>query len=127
MRKKAIEVRTKIIKVRMNNIELERFEKLIKRTTARNVSEYARNILLAKPVTVKFRNISADAFLHELLGLKKELNSIGNNFNQAVHRLHLLGFIPEFREWILDNTVLHKSLANKIEEIRLRMNNVKPG
>lgn len=124
MTKKAIEVRRKMIVVRMNNIEFERFEKLIKRTTARSVSEYARQLLLGKPVIVKFRNISADAFLPELLGIKKELNGIGNNFNQAVHTLHLLERIPEFREWIHNNAFLHKSLTNKIEEIRLRMNKI---
>lgn len=83
-----------MVVVRMNNIEFERFEKLIKKTTARSVSEYARDVLLAKPVIVKFRNITADAFLHELLALKRELNGIGNNFNQAVHTLHLLSRIP---------------------------------
>lgn len=122
MTKKAIEVRKKMIVVRMNNTEFERFEKLIKRTTARSVSEYARQLLLAKPVIVKFRNISANAFLHELLGIKRELNGIGNNFNQAVHTLHLLERIPEFREWIHNNAFLHKALTNKIEESRLSVN-----
>ena len=124
MKKKAIDVRSKMIVIRMNDIELERFEKLIKKTTARSVSEYARHVLLAKPVIVKFRNTTADAFLHELLALKRELSGIGNNFNQAVHALHLLSFIPEFREWIQKNDNLQKLLVNKIEEIRIRMNNI---
>ena len=122
--KKAIEVRKKMIVIRMNNTEFKNFEKLIKRTTARSVSEYARQLLLAKPVIVKFRNISADVFLSELLSIKKELNGIGNNFNQAVHALHLLERIPEFREWIQNNAFLHKALTNKIEEIRLRMSQI---
>ena len=122
--KKAIEVRKKMIVIRMNNTEFKNFEKLIKRTTARSVSEYARQLLLAKPVIVKFRNISADVFLSELLSIKKELNGIGNNFNQAVHALHLLDRIPEFREWIHNNAFLHKAVTNKIEEIRLRMSQI---
>jgi hypothetical protein len=113
MKKKEIEVRKKMVVVRMNNIEFERFKKLIKRTLARSVSEYARDILLTKPVTVKLRNISADAFLHELLDIKKDLNGIGNNFNQAVHTLHLLERIPEFRDWIRNNDSLQKSVASK--------------
>ena len=124
MKKKAIEVRKKMIVVRMNNTELESFEKLIKRTTVRNVSEYARDILLAKPVTVKFRNISADTFFHELLAIKSELNSIGNNFNQAVHKLHLLDRIPEFRDWIHTNDMLQQLLIKKTEETKLLMTKI---
>ncbi len=47
-----------------------------------------REVVLQKPVLINFRNQSADDFLKDMLGLKKELNAIGNNFNQAVHKLH---------------------------------------
>jgi len=42
--------------------------------------------MLAKPIT--YRNSSADAFLSEMIGLKKELSAIGKNFNQMVKKLH---------------------------------------
>ena len=56
-----------------------------------------------------------------MLALKKELNAIGNNFNQVVHKLHILDKIPEFRTWILSTQLLRQSLINKTEEIRLRI------
>ena len=77
---------------------------------------------MQKPVTIKYRNQSADDFLKQMLELKKELNSIGNNFNQAVHKLHILDKIPEFRVWVNQYDGLQKALLSKVEEIKLRMN-----
>jgi galactose-1-phosphate uridylyltransferase len=36
----------------------------------------------------------------EAIELRKELNSVGNNLNQAVKKLHTLQQIAEFRPWI---------------------------
>ena len=58
----------------------------------------------------------------EMIELRKELNAIGNNFNQAVHKLHILEKIPEFRTWILTNEIDKKILLNKIDEIKNRIN-----
>lgn len=121
MKKKEIEVRKKMVVIRVNDTEFEKVEKLRKRTTARSLSEYARNLLLAKPVIVKFRNRSTDDFLHEMLDLKRQLNGIGNNFNQVVHKLHLLDRIPEFRDWVRQYDGLQKLLVNKVEDIELKM------
>jgi len=81
-----------------------------------------RKVSMQKPVTIKYRNQSADDFLKDMLGLKKELNAIGNNFNQAVHKLHLLDKIPEFRVWINHYESLQQSLVSKVEEIKLTVN-----
>lgn len=121
-RKKENEVRNKMIVVRMNNNEYEKAELLRTKTTEKYLSSYARKILLQKPVAIKYRNQSADDFLNDMLLLKKELNAIGNNFNQAVHKLHLLDKIPEFRIWIVQHESLLKALVGKTDEIKLRMN-----
>jgi hypothetical protein len=105
----------------MNDEEYNLLEKLQQKTTIKYISSYARKILLQKPVVVKYRNQSADEFLKEMLLLKKELNYIGNNFNQAVHKLHLLDKIPEFRTWILNNENMQRALIKKTEEIEKRM------
>jgi hypothetical protein len=122
MKKQEREVRKHFVKARMNDGELIALTSLQKKTTEKDVSSYLRKVALQKPITVKYRNQSADDFLKEMLGLKKELNSIGNNFNQAVHKLHLLDKIPEFRVWINQYDGLQKTLVNKVEEIKLRMN-----
>ena len=115
-------VRNKMVVVRMNNKEFELADSLRKKTTERTISAYVRKMCLQKPVTVKYRNQSADDFLKDMLRLKKELSAVGNNFNQAVHKLHLLDKIPEFRSLIIQYDALLKSLVVKMEEIKLRMN-----
>jgi hypothetical protein len=122
MKKQESEVRNKMVVVRMNETEFEQAEKFRKKTTERYPSTYMRKLSLQKPVTVKYRNESADDFLLDMLNLKKELNAIGNNFNQAVHKLHLLDKIPEFRVWVQQYDGLQKVLISKVEEIKLRMN-----
>ena len=121
MKKEEKEVRRMSIKVRMNQEEMERIKKYQRRTTERSLSEYIRSVSMQEPVIVKYRNQSADDFLKEMLALKKELNFIGNNFNQAVHKLHMLDKIPEFREWVKNYDSLLRSLVNKSEEIRSRV------
>jgi len=122
MKKQEKEVRKIFIKIRMNDEELNQVKKKQQQTTERSLSEYIRNISMQKPVTVKYRNQSADDFLKQMLELKKDLNGIGNNFNQAVHKLHLLDKIPEFRVWVNQYDGLQKVLLSKVEEIKLRMN-----
>jgi hypothetical protein len=90
MKKQESEVRNKMVVVRMNETEINQLTKFQNKTTEKDTSSYLRKVALQKPVTVKYRNESADDFLLDMLNLKKELNAIGNNFNQAVHKLHLL-------------------------------------
>jgi MobC-like protein len=122
MKKQENEVRNKMVVVRMNTTEFEQAENWRKKTTERYLSAYVRKLTLQKPVSIKYRNQSADDFLKQMLELKKELNGIGNNFNQAVHKLHLLDKIPEFRVWVQQYDGLQKLLISKVEEIKLRMN-----
>ncbi len=122
MKKEESEVRKIFVKIRMNDQELKIVKKNQLKTTERSLSNYMRKVSMQKPVIVKYRNQSADDFLKDMLLLKKELSAVGNNFNQAVHKLHLLDKIPEFRSWIFQYDALQRSLVAKVEEIKLRMN-----
>ncbi|HEX4375186.1 MAG TPA: plasmid mobilization relaxosome protein MobC [Puia sp.] len=108
--------------VRFKPAELEQLESYFKSTTCRKLSDYIRRMVLKKPVVVKYRNQSADEFLSEMILLKKELNAIGNNFNQSVKKLHTLDDVPEFKSWIIQNETSKQILFNKINEIYNRMN-----
>src|ERR1700674_4692570 len=105
------------ISFRVKPAEYDQIEQFRKTTTCRNLSEYARKVLLSKPVVIKYRNQSADQFLSEMLLFKKELSAIGNNFNQAVKRLHSLDGLPEMRSWLMIYDSTHKSFMNKVAEI----------
>ena len=88
------------------------------KTTCRKLSEYARKVLLNKPIITLHRDQSLDDLMTELIHLKNELNSIGNNFNQAVKKLHTLQQIAEFRGWIYAYERDNKLMIEKTEEIK---------
>ena len=94
------------------------------KTTYRKLSEYARNVLLQKPVIVKYRNESADDFLKEMLQLKKELNAIGNNYNQVLKKLHTLDRVSEIKNWLSENEITRQSFMQKTEQILSRLNQI---
>ena len=121
MKKEEKEVRKHFVKTRMNDDELNQVTKWQQKTTEKDISSYLRKVALQKPIIFKYRNQTADNFLREIINLKKELNAIGNNFNQAVHKLHMLDKIPEFRFWIQHYDGLQKSLVSKVEEIKLKV------
>ena len=114
--------RTRIIGLRLTPDEYAKIEKKWKASTCRKLSDYVRRSLFDKPVVTTYRNSSQDDLMAELTRLRSELNAVGNNFNQAVKKLHTLSQIAEFRSWLIAYEVEKKILSNKVDEVR---NNVK--
>lgn len=112
------------ISFRVKPAEYEKIHGLFSKTTHRKLSEYARNVLLQKPVTIKVRNESADQFLNEMIGLKKELNAIGNNYNQAVKKLHTLNHIGEVKGWMNLHEPLQQNFLQLTEIIFQKLNEI---
>ncbi len=113
--------RKRIIGLRLTADEYTQVEKSWKSSTIKKLSEYVRRILFGKPVTVYTRDQSLDELVAELMLLRKELNAIGVNFNQAVHRLNAMDHGPQFQGWLAgfnrDKTVLF----GKLDEIKVKM------
>jgi len=118
------QIRKGWLTVRLNEDEEKKLNKFYSRTTSNSLSEYARDVLLREPVNVLYRNQSADEFLTEMILLKKELNAIGNNFNQVVHKLHTLDHIAEIKGWTILNESSKKNFMKKVEEIKEKMNQI---
>lgn len=116
--KKEILNRTRIAAVRFTTAEYAALERRFKTTTCRQMSEYLRNCLLHKPVTVKHRDASLDEFMLEFIRLRKELTALGNNFNQTVKKLHTLQQIADFRQWVLDTESQRERLLFQVSEIQ---------
>lgn len=112
------------ISIRVKPEEYTTIHNFFEATTCNKLSEYVRKVLLKKPVTVNYRNQSAAEILTALNQVKKELSAIGNNFNQAVHKLHMLDHIPEIKLWAALTESARKNLLQKVEEIRLTMNKI---
>ena len=117
-------VRSKWLTIRLNEDEENKLNQLFKRTTSGSLSEYARDVLLKEPVNIIYRNQTADDFLAEMILLKNELNAIGKNFNQAVHKLHTLDHIQEIKIWAILNEAGKNNLMKKAEEIKEKMNQI---
>jgi hypothetical protein len=60
----------------------------------------------------------------EMMQLRSELNGIGNNFNQAVKKLHTLQQIAEFKSWLITYELEKQTLLNKVDEIKNRINKI---
>ncbi len=114
--------RTRIIGLRLTPVEYAKIEKKWKASTCRKLSEYLRRSVFEKPIVTTYRNSSQDDLMAELTKLRNELNAIGNNFNQAVKKLHTLTQIAEFKSWLIAYEVEKKILNNKVNEVR---NNIK--
>ena len=110
--------RTRIIGLRLTLKEYEQIEKKWKASTCRKLSDYIRHSLFEKPIVTTFRNQSLDDFMTEAIRLRNELNSIGNNFNQAVKKLHTLHEIVEFKNWLITYELEKEIMLNKVDEIK---------
>jgi len=114
--------RIKLITLRLTLSEWEQLNNRFKATTCRKFSDYLRKVLLTGKVTILTGNQSLDDFMTEMISLRNELSALGNNYNQAVHKLHILNNIPEFRDWILKHYLSHEIFINKVEEIKKSIN-----
>lgn len=112
--------RNRWLTIRLSPEEEKVLQDFCSKTTCQSISEYSRAVLLKEPIIVLVRNASADDYLEEMVGLKKDLNAIGNAFNQVVHRLHLLDKTSEVRLWILLSESQRIALLNKADEILLK-------
>lgn len=114
---KTRKVRDRWVNVRMNQEEFDKLETNRKKTTERNNSDYIRKIAFDQPVKILTRDASQDALTNEIIRLRKELNAVGQNFNQAIRKLHTLKMIPEFRQWITEYEGTRKQIVATSEII----------
>ena len=113
--------RTRWLNIRLKPNEYKTINDRFKKTMYRKMSEYSRNVLLEKKITVTHRDKSMDEILEELIVLRKELNAIGNNFNQAVRKLNSVAGTPDAYIWEAALTILRDQLEPSIKELKHRM------
>lgn len=99
--------RNKRVTIRFTESEFNNLHGKYAQTTCRVFNDYLRNVIFNKPVIIKTRNASLDDIMPVFVLLKDELNSIGNNFNQLVKRLHVLQDNSEIKTWALLLSLIH--------------------
>ena len=118
---KSKQTHSKWLHIRLKEEEYNQIQKKFEASTCRKLSEYARRVLLDKTITVNQRNQSLDNFMAEMIRLRNELHPVGNNFNQAVKRLHTLEKLSEFKSWLLLYEGSRKLLLEKVENIKQKI------
>jgi MobC-like protein len=115
---------SKWLHIRLKEDEYDRIQKKFKQSIDRKLSQYARKVLLNKPITVNYRNQSLDDFMYEMISLRNELNAIGNNLNQTVKRLHSLEDFDEIKIWLLLNETATQIITKKVTEIKEKIGQI---
>jgi len=111
------EKRDKGLHLRISQKEYELLQEWGKQSTCRKSSQFIRNVLFRCPIRIFYRNKSADEFLSVALKLKNELSSIGNNFNQAVKKLHTSQTNVELTTWAISMEMDKRLVLKKTSEI----------
>jgi hypothetical protein len=95
-----MEKRVRVVSLRLTKTEYGRLEKNWKNSDCQKLSDLMRRLILGRSIIRTVRNKSQDDLMTELILLRKELNTIGMNFNQAVHRLHTLDQASQIQDWV---------------------------
>jgi len=116
--------KTKWLHIRLTPAQYQTIKSKSENSTCRKMSEYARYVLLDKPVMTKVRNASLDDLMSALIVLRKELSAIGNNYNQMVRRLNSLSFCHEVKTWLIVSQTIRENLTNKIDVIKEKVSSI---
>lgn len=116
--------KTRKVTVRFSDTEFKKMEEMFRKTTKRKLSEYARAVLLEKPVIIYTRSQSLDDGMAVLKGLMNELNSIGNNLNRAVKKLQSLEHIPEVFSWAKATEKVYEEVKQQQAKITEHMQSI---
>lgn len=113
--------KTKWIHVRLSKEDYHTIHKKFEASIHRKLSDYIRRVLLQKPVVIASRNVSLDDFMSGMITLRKELSAIGNNLNQVVRQVHILGANPEVLLWLPAVEKAQLALLQKAEQINYKI------
>jgi hypothetical protein len=112
------------IRLRLSKEEFEKLEAGATKANSKTVSGFARNLLIAKPVTFRIRNQSAEDFLEVGVAIKNELTSIGENLMDVVQLLHRHREKINFNVGMENIEVAMFDILQKNEEIKLKMTQI---
>lgn len=111
-------IRNKWLHLRLDEAEHQQLINQFNSTTERHLSQYARKILLGKPMIKMVKDTGLQDIQAVLFKMQKDLNGIGNNYNQMLHRLHLSDTCSEVRIWVKKYEIEKKTLFEAIKTIK---------
>lgn len=76
------------INTRVTGKVFNRLEGLLSRSNCHSMAELVRRIVSNEKIVVLHRDMTLQEHVHQLAGIRNELNSIGVNINQITHSFH---------------------------------------
>jgi hypothetical protein len=116
--------RQKWIHLRVTDEEYSMLQNVYQETTCRVFSDFLRTVLLHQPITIYYRNRTADEFVTVAIQLKNEMNGIGRNFNQVVRKINIAHSDDQLALYLFDLHVQLDEGRNKVKEICLKMDQI---
>ncbi|WP_417354172.1 plasmid mobilization protein [Flavobacterium sp.] len=110
--------RKRRIYVRLTDKEFTTLESRCKNTTYCSVSDYVRHCIFSKPITTITRDASTDEAILQMSHLNRELNAIGNNFNQLVRKVNASSEAAEMKGLLLLFESQKKAMFSKIDDVK---------
>lgn len=106
------------VTVRFTKDEITRLQKSVSSTVSREMADYVRHVVMGRKVQVIYRDRSMDEFIKELVALRKELNALGNNFNQVTKKVNATAGKKDFFFLVEHAATLQQTLLEKVETIK---------
>jgi len=106
------------LNIRLDQKEWDKVHKLTSNSTCRSVSEYARKVLLEKPVRVFYRNQSFDEFEETMVRVLARLETFGENFALLVKKTPPPNKFPDWQPLLSPLLECAQSFTRTAEEIR---------
>ncbi|SFB35759.1 plasmid mobilization protein [Algoriphagus aquimarinus] len=83
--------RNKWLHVRLTFKEYESIQENFGQTVQNSLSDYARQLLLKKPVIGRYRDTGMQDLLAELTAMRRDLHGLAGNYNQIAKKLNSRG------------------------------------
>lgn len=80
--------RNKWLHVRLTSKEYELIQTAFGQTVQDSLSDYARKLLLKRPVIGRYKDTGMQELLAELTALRRDLHGIATNYNQLVKKIN---------------------------------------
>jgi hypothetical protein len=106
------------LNIRLDQKEWDKVHKLTSNSTCRSVSEYARKVLLEKPVRVFYRNQSFDDFEETMVRVLRQLETFGENFTLLVNQSLSPGKSTDLKALLPPLLEYAQSFTRTAEEIK---------
>jgi len=113
--------RNKWLHVRLTLQEYEKIQTAFGQTVQDSLSDYARKLLLKKPVIGRYQDTGMQELLAELTALRRDLHGIATNYNQLVKKINSQGE-NELNSNFAQGHEFQKSILNSLDLVNRFIN-----